>query len=207
MWAISTRRGRAHHSGRIVVLLSIAAPIVVLEVLGRLHIAGDKAASASSRLLIWKFAAREFERTPILGQGFGGWQRTFPAYADGRDLLATFPPHNSLIYMWSQAGLIAAASGIAVLVWIGRALRRSYRADPASRPLVAATGVALTWLFLHSFFENYGLLGDEHMQPILALAVAMCLATARHLGVTETPMDGSHGTQSHRVPEPAVSAV
>jgi O-antigen ligase len=174
LWALAN--GGRRRRPRLAVLSVGALVVGVLQLNGYLHIADDKSLSEGSRLLIWEFAGHEFLRAPLQGQGFGGWQSTFPTYASGRDLLASFPPHTSLIYTWSQAGLVAAGCAVWALVRFATGLIRKGVSAPAISPLAAGTAVALVWLVLQSFVENYGLFGDEHIQAPIAFAIAICLA-------------------------------
>jgi O-antigen ligase len=174
LWALAN--GGRRRRPRVAALSVGVAVVGVLQLTGHVHIADDKSLSEGSRLLIWEFAGHEFLRTPFQGQGFGGWQRTFPTYASGRDLLASFPPHNSLIYTWSQAGLLAAGCAVWALARFATGLIRKGVSGPNISPFAGGTAVALVWLVLQSFVENYGLFGDEHIQAPIAFAIAICLA-------------------------------
>lgn len=186
LWALAN--GGRQRRPRLATLSFGAVIIGALQFTGHVHIADDKALSEGSRLLIWEFAGHEFLRSPLQGQGFGGWQRTFPTYASGRDLLASFPPHNSLIYTWSQAGLLAAGFAVCALTRFATGLTRKSVSGPTISPFAAGTAVALAWLVLQSFVENYGLFGDEHIQAPIAFAIALCLAapTGREIATHPT---------------------
>ena len=61
-----------------------------------------------------------FPQTPLLGQGFGGWQLGFTQYAASVGIPANFPPHNLLIYTWSQGGICALACALGFIAAIMR---------------------------------------------------------------------------------------
>lgn len=163
------------------------AGVAAVTTTGHVNLASDKAASVSSRLLIWDFAGHEFLRTPFLGHGFGGWQLLFPVYAAGRDLQASFPPHDSLIYAWSQSGLFGASAALAGLVTFAAVYWRLVRSRSADHKFAAACLVGLAWVFGHGFFENFGLLGEEHMQPIIAIAIACAAALSTRTELLPRP--------------------
>jgi O-antigen ligase len=206
LWALG--QGGRRRRPRLAALSVGALVIAVLQFTGHLHIADDKSLSEGSRLLIWAFAGHEFVRTPLLGQGFGGWQSTFPTYASGRDLFASFPPHNSLIYAWSQAGLLAAGCAVWALIRFGTGLARKASSGSAISPFAAGTAVALAWLVLQSFVENYGLFGDEHIQAPIAFAIAICLAAPTRREIKSDPtMNRAHASYRRDLSQSVVPAI
>lgn len=203
-------------TGRVVALLTGAGLLAGAQILGYADLAPGKELSASSRLLIWQFAAREFLDRPVLGHGFGGWRIAFAAFAARTtSLRATFPPHNSVIYLWSEAGLFGAVAGVGTVAVLLAAMMRA-RSLPGgtSRAVSSAAITALLWITVHGQVENFGLFGDEHVQPLLALLVALGVGqqvVGRQLvgQQIEEVRSGAHGDQTDRgrVPEPAVASV
>lgn len=130
-------------------------------------------ATTGERALIWRFAGEEFLKNPIFGLGFGGWQSAFPPYARFVGISEGYPPHNTFIYLWSQAGLAAMLLG-AWFVWaIFRATFSGIRSeDTQTRGLALAAGLGAFWLTAQGMGENMGLLGDTHEQIVFAVFLA-----------------------------------
>lgn len=130
--------------------------------------------TTSTRLLIWEFAAKSLSQSPLLGQGFGGWQATFPAFARHVGLSPNYPPHNTFLYLWSQSGVVAMLLGLgfAVLV-LKRALSQVRHPNEECRGLAVALGMGFLWLTSQGLGENMGLLGETHMAPVLAIMLAL----------------------------------
>jgi Tfp pilus assembly protein PilF/O-antigen ligase len=81
---------------------------------------GDK-----SRLILWQHTAEMIAAYPILGVGAGNWRVMYPVFAQG-DLMhpQTVPirPHNDLLAIWSETGILGAAGFVALLVFVLRLL-------------------------------------------------------------------------------------
>lgn len=123
---------------------------------------------------IWGYGAKAFRQHPFKGQGFGGWQAGFPHYARKVGIGLHFPPHNTIIYLWSQGGLLAAILGLA---FIYRVLRFGWQQMrnpqcPAFGLYLAMT-LAFLWVFVQGMGENFGLIGGVHTSPLLACALAL----------------------------------
>lgn len=136
--------------------------------------------TASIRLLIWNYAANAFTESPILGQGFGGWQQGYEAYALATGMPTGFPPHNTLIYLWSQSGILATILGLAFMLQVMILAYRLAVSDQRNTRLLGRTlGIAAGWLFIQGMGENYGHLGDPRQQAIFAALVGLAYATLR----------------------------
>jgi len=152
-----------------------ALVLVAMLVLWQLDIAGAEKALAQStaiRWRIWQCAVPAFMEHPIMGLGFGGWQKIFPAYAVKIGVPMNYPPHNTLIYLWSQSGLFAALLGMAfiaaVLIEAGRMRKaRSWWGFAVS------ASFALTWYFVQQMGQNWGLLQQRHMVPLVAMILGI----------------------------------
>lgn len=131
-----------------------------------------------SRRLIWTHAAAEFIKSPILGQGFGGWSQSFQAYAWDQKISDSFPPHDTFIILWSQSGLLAVLIGLAFAVAFSVEVMILIRAGSRTAAWIGA-GIWCGFLFfsIQGLGENWGLLGTLRMSPLLAA----CLALARVL--------------------------
>ncbi|MEI9952475.1 MAG: O-antigen ligase family protein [Pseudomonadota bacterium] len=139
-------------------------------------------ATFDERQLIWAHAQEQFRSHPLAGLGFGGWQLSFAVYAAKVGLNTNYPPHNTLVFIWSQSGLIAALIAAGFMLSVLRFGVRAYRAvAPEARALPLAMTMAFFWTFIQGMGENFGIVGEMHMQPLLALA----------LGTTYSLCDGT----------------
>ena len=132
-------------------------------------------ATLTTREKIWAFTPQVFVQHPFRGQGFGGWEKSILPYARKVGLSeGHFPPHNTIIYLWSQGGLLAALLGLGFMYQV---MRLGW--DQMRRPNGHAFGLSLAmsfgflWTFVQGMGENYGLLGDVHMSPLLACLLAL----------------------------------
>ena len=75
--------------------------------------------------------------------------------------------------MWSQGGIAAVvcAAGFtaALLMFSGK---RLFSRDREMFGLAFALTFGLVWIFVQALGENYSLVGDEHIEPILAVLCA-----------------------------------
>lgn len=140
-----------------------------------------------TRLLIWNYGFHAFVSSPLLGQGFGGWQVGFEKYAMMNGLSSGYPPHNTLIYLWSQGSLIALILGawfaIRLIWFLTQRLRwPSVRAPTQDSAVFLAALLAFGWTFVQGMGSNFGLLGDQHMAPFLAVLLALVYQHSRRKG-------------------------
>ncbi|CAG2135791.1 hypothetical protein LMG26411_01144 [Cupriavidus numazuensis] len=126
------------------------------------------------RLVMWNYAVSAFFGSPILGQGFGGWQEGFAPYANRYGFSQVLPPHNTFIYLWSQSGILAVAVGVWFSAILFKLSIRKYD-DKEARGVAFALGFGFLWLTIQGMGENFGLLGDNHMIPVLAGLLALAL--------------------------------
>jgi O-antigen ligase len=145
-----------------------------LSQLAQSDFAQDSGETLDIRVVIWTHAVHEFLAHPLLGQGFGGWEQSFTPYAAKLGIPENFPPHNTLISLWSQSGILAALIGLvfmyAVLAFGLRTLRTK---SPELQALGLGTTLAFLWAFIQGMGENWGIVGDLHMQPMLASALGL----------------------------------
>ncbi|GAB2724597.1 hypothetical protein GCM10027172_18660 [Halomonas garicola] len=125
------------------------------------------------RLLVWRYGAEAFLEKPFLGQGFGGWQQGYSSYAESVGIKDSFPPHNTLIYLWSQGGILALLFGFAFMLFVTiSGLQQILKGQPQSSGIAVIMLGAFAWTFIHGMGTNFGLVGDIHMIPILATLLA-----------------------------------
>ena len=133
--------------------------------------------TASIRFEIWNYALSAFIESPVFGQGFGGWQIGYGIYAASIGIPTGFPPHNTLIYLWSQSGIIAALLGVAFIynvMKLAYALIKSSQDEP--KLVGISLGLVAGWLFIHGMGENIGLFGEPHQLPLIATLIGLAYA-------------------------------
>lgn len=156
------------------ILIFIFAITFILPYLNKIGFFNNTNHTFDVRLMIWNHALTQFEKHPILGQGFGGWEITYSKYALSIGLSTGYPPHNTLIYLWSQSGIAALILGILFIVNILLYIWDKSKIDNETiRGLSICFMLAFLWLFIQGFGENFGIIGEEHMQPILAFALGL----------------------------------
>ena len=177
MWLFqfaNTRRLNANH-------LVAAVPVISVTVVA-LYACLDSALlnrftyqSASTldvRQQIWTFALSVLEKHPLKGIGFGGWELKFPLFAAHLGINPNLPPHNSLLILWTQSGLAAMLLGVvfavSLIAWLLNSLRQ---AEGDDKLLVFGVLGAVTWYVIQGMGENFGLVGEEHMTPLLAMSI------------------------------------
>jgi len=139
----------------------------------------DTAFTTGVRLLIWTHAAQAFADSPLFGLGYGGWQESFARYAAGFGM-PDFPPHNSLIQLWADSGIVAVVLAVVFAMLLLRiCLRLTSSPDAISRYVGGMLFLVFGWIFLHSLGENWGILGDARMLPILGATLGVALARDR----------------------------
>jgi O-antigen ligase len=128
------------------------------------------------RTSIWGFGAQAFTENPILGLGYGGWEKGFSAYAAEHGIYRIFPPHNIFLAAWSKTGIAGLLLTIAFFALVlSLALRRGTGRVRSDTKLVIYAGAAIAWTLLQGFGENTDVFGEIHLIPILALLIAYLL--------------------------------
>jgi len=147
--------------------------------------AAESVATLNTRLVMWNYAAKAFAAHPLLGQGFGGWDAGFCpiAYFSGIDC---FPPHNALVILWSQSGIVAAIAGA---LFAGSVLLSGIRAATQTTGPTSMLGYAIfggcAWLFGQAMGENFGLFGETHVTPLLGMMLGLLSGIREASGLSE----------------------
>lgn len=125
------------------------------------------------RTLIWAFAYEQFLDHPFSGLGYGGWQIAFKGYGDAWlhiGISGDMPPHNTLIVLWAQSGILATLLSIAALVLI---FVRSVSCRVVYGPLFSGSCIAaILAFFAHSMTENFTYFNEPHLQAPYAVLFA-----------------------------------
>lgn len=133
---------------------------------------GEQTARTSGyRINLLHVAGMLFRDHPLFGLGFGGWGRYMEPYAALYGLDPSWPPHNSLVNAWAQAGLLSALLLIAVFAIVITRLVRCFRG--AERPFRPG-GALLAVLSVGgmSLGDPFPLLGNQNMAFPLGVLVA-----------------------------------
>ena len=121
------------------------------------------------RFLIWDCALKQFLNSPLIGLGFGGWHEIFSQYAMSKGISAGYPPHNTLIYLWAQSGIFVVILAIFFMIYV---IKFGFRLIKSNVKELKGLGIAVLgaylWTFIHGMGTNFGLVGELHMEVILA---------------------------------------
>lgn len=134
------------------------------------------AATLGSREDLWRYALQMIQERPLTGLGFGGWEQRFALHAYLAGSTTVMPPHNSLFIVWLQSGVAGLVSSLALLATIYAGIARALgSASHESRQMAMAAAGAFTWYFVQGLGENFGLVGEVHMTPLIgALLGHLC---------------------------------
>ncbi len=121
------------------------------------------------RFLIWDCALKQFLYSPLIGLGFGGWHEIFSQYAMSKGISSGYPPHNTLIYLWAQSGIFVVILAIFFMIYV---IKFGFRLIKSNVKELKGLGIAVLgaylWTFIHGMGTNFGLVGELHMEVILA---------------------------------------
>jgi hypothetical protein len=158
----------------VIVVLFCIVGMFVFESLSSTNFGKNSSDTFHVRAIIWAHAASEFIQSPILGQGFGGWEGSFQPYAWQQKIVDTYPPHDTLIALWSHSGILAAILGVAFVVAISLEMLRFMRSGSRGAAWIAA-GVwcGFLFIFIQGLGENWGLLGTLRESPLIAVSLAL----------------------------------
>lgn len=152
-----------------IILIAISISLSFADQNGFLQQSTD---TAETRYQIWNYAFEAFLNKPLMGQGFGGWEIDYSKHSD-----YFLPPHNTLIYLWSKSGVIAAMMGLGfILGCINVALQAIKNISVEQKNIGFSFLMISTWLFAHGFGENFGLIGEQHQMVVLAVMLGLCMA-------------------------------
>jgi O-Antigen ligase len=136
----------------------------------------DTLATLGGREEMWRMGLNLLLQRPFTGLGFGGWEQRFQVYGFASGVAVTAPPHNSRINLWLQSGVFGVLAGLALVIAVYAATARALRVtQPGLHHLAFATAGAFSWCLLQGMGENFGLIGEIHMMPLLgALLGHLC---------------------------------
>jgi O-antigen ligase len=162
----------------------------------------DTLATVGSREEIWNYALQMIAQHPLTGLGFGGWEQRFQLHSVLTGAATTVPAHNSLFILWLQSGLPGLLFGLALVAAVYVAVARALAArDHESHELAMAALGAFSWYFIQGLGENFGLVGEVHMTPLLGVLLGhLCARYDAATGQYECSNESVRG-------DPAPSAI
>jgi len=168
---------KVNRKGRYALIVAIAI-FGALAVWNLDMIAQTIGRSWTVRVKIWNFGLLSFIEHPVRGLGFGGWEVAIAEYAKEVALRKAYAPHNTIIGLWSQSGLVAAILGILFIAWT-LILAWGSRNTPKWREFMICATLALAWYFIHQQVDNWGLVNERHIMPIVAMLIGIAYAVVR----------------------------
>jgi O-antigen ligase len=178
------QRRKAHPLSFVGVTLALACVAVAMLlpiVRQALEAYGSEAnATLGTREQIWQFAWQMARQHPFTGLGFGGWEQRFQLPAMMQGFAVSIPPHNSLFILWLQSGVLGLAVGTAFVFAVFAAAWRVARTHSL---LAMATAGAFAWYLIQGMGENFGLVGEIHMTPLLGALLGYSCAQYDHVSV------------------------
>lgn len=174
------RRGRARWVALAIGLLSIAIVLAVPAVRQRLQAVGDFTDDPRRRL--WATSLRIWLDHPVFGSGLGSFRIQFPLHKVPGAYLSTAHPHNDILNIMVNAGIVGLAGFVFFWIrffrWVGSAYRRLPCDDPR-RPLLSAgmmvAGAVLVGGLGQCFFT------DEEVGTLIWFTLAATAAVAREV--------------------------
>ncbi|OAM51209.1 hypothetical protein A7981_10750 [Methylovorus sp. MM2] len=137
----------------------------------------NSTSTLDDRIVMWTFAANAFAKHPFLGLGFGGWDIQSAGYAFMNGYRTNLPAHNAYLILWSQSGLLAALAGLVFSVSLVAFLIKALTYNTGREALIVK-GVlgAVLWVFFQAQGENFGLIGEAHITPLLAMMIGYAIS-------------------------------
>lgn len=108
------------------------------------------ASSSRGRTIVWSNTLEMVMDHPLVGVGLGGWQFAYPRYDAGEwitDNVAPQRPHNDLLWILSETGIV----GLALYLWLLVSLIRAVRNRKAGFEVSLLLGIAA--YVVHSLFS------------------------------------------------------
>lgn len=135
--------------------------------------------SLMDRVLLWNFGWISFHEHLLRGLGFGGWELAIQEYVKqvAYPRIAP-PPHNAIISLWAQSGLLAALFGILFIISVFILLWKA-SAEKPWRGFIFWAALGLAWFFIHQQGENWGLLNQRHIVPVIAMIIGIVYTVSR----------------------------
>jgi len=196
--AVSRRRNAA--SRMIILLTALVGAIVALQIF--VNTADEFVTSSEITLLpryvLWGEALRAIGENSFTGLGFGGWESRWSSGAVAADFTYR-PAHNWFLQAWLDGGVLYVAANVTLVIVVVRQMLVSLSGAPTAREarLVAMSGSAFLWAFIHGTLDNTPIFGDPQASAFLAIAAGLIITVAGTMtgakGIErETPLSQSN---------------
>ncbi len=128
------------------------------------------------RMALWSTAWQSVMDHPLTGWGWGGWWHHWPAVAAAVGSRPSYPPHNSLLYAGTKAGLplILVQFAVAASLFFFALRHISRMSERRDRWVLALSGGAALWSFAHGMGDNTLFFGTMNSVLFVAIGMAMC---------------------------------
>jgi O-antigen ligase len=193
VWLMVWMRGRLTLGG--VSLLSAGGMVALFGFvfyIVRARLWETSAQSFDTRFEVWRLAITQLGQHPVLGLGFGGWERWIDDALAYEGTFVRYPLHNLFLIAWSWVGfggaVLAAAFALTAIV---SPLRRP--TIVAARDHLARRALSLTflWFLIQSMFTNAAVTDIRIGVP---LGVALGLLTLARDETTDTVLTSATRT-------------
>jgi len=130
-----------------------------------------------TRLMLWKYALIAMPGHVLGGLGFGGLESIYANFYSAQPDNPTYRPHNALIAILAQSGIFAASIALAFMASVLFACWKFFNTatNKRERFFVLFLSSAVLWMFLHTMGENWGIVSEIHIQPIVAAAFGLMM--------------------------------
>lgn len=124
------------------------------------------------RLLVWPVAVARILDHPILGGGFGDWERWLAARVQIFGVSRVLPPHNLILHLALWGGVVTVGVFAGLLIQVGRGVRVQLGVPGSTRALAIGVTLLLGSVLAHAMFDNFFLF-DWHVGPMAAMLVSL----------------------------------
>lgn len=147
---------------------------------------GPEDPSLNIRQVMWRATLRLIADHPLAGVGAGAWEVQIPRYqADGAQLETDYYPHNEVLQMLAEDGLVGAAFLVALFSYLLRSAWLTWRERrPQAQEEGPARAVALASLLALLLVSNVGFPWRmASTGALFALSLALLAASDARLGL------------------------
>lgn len=174
------RRGRGRWAALALGLFVIVGLLAVPAVRQRIQAVGDF--GDDPRMRLWATSVRIWLDHPIIGSGLGTFRTQFPHYRVPGAYLSTAHPHNDILNIMVNAGIVGLAAfaffWIRFFRWVGSVRGRLPESDPR-RPLLTAGMLVAIAVLVGGLGQCF--LTDEEVGTLVWFTMAATAAIAREV--------------------------
>jgi len=179
LWKKSTRAWTAI-IGIIVVTVAVVTPQIRTPLVTLVTFKGW---SGTVRTIMWKETVAMLKDHPVFGAGFGAYPTVFAKYHTAKGIEIFQYPHDILLNLWSETGILGVLAFIWICVtWVRLAIRRSAgQGGYKTRPYVVAAILPLFAMLVHGLVDVPYFKNDLAMLFWVFAALAGTCASAQKM--------------------------